>query len=133
MAMKLTELWRSLWPEKQIEADEPPLNPDEDPFAEPVVLEITDVIDLHSIPPKQVSEIVEEYLLQAKARGFTLVRIIHGKGIGVQREAVRKILSRTEFVTSFYDAPGNLGATIAELNHSSSGPQPKWRAKLPVE
>lgn len=94
---------------------EPLLGPDDDPFDEPVVIEITDTIDLHSIPPKQVKEIVEEYLLQAQARGFPVVRIIHGKGIGVQREAVRAILSRTEFVASFYDAPGNLGATIAEL------------------
>ncbi|MDX2041307.1 MAG: Smr/MutS family protein [Acidobacteriota bacterium] len=112
--MKLTELWRSLWPEKQIET-EPLLDSHDDPFDEPVVLEITDTIDLHAIPPKQVKEIVEEYLLQAHARGFAVVRIIHGKGIGVQREAVRAILSRTEFVVSFYDVPGNLGATIAEL------------------
>lgn len=120
--MKLTELWRSLWPEKRTEEDEPLAstrelgdNPDDDPFAEPIIIEITDTFDLHSIPPKQIKEIVEEYLQQAQARGFTIVRIIHGKGIGVQREAVRTILSRTEFVTSFYDAPGNLGATIAEL------------------
>jgi dsDNA-specific endonuclease/ATPase MutS2 len=112
--MKLNELWRSLWPGKQLEA-EPPLDSGDDPFDEPVVLEITDTIDLHSIPPKQVKEIVEEYLLQAHARGFAVVRIIHGKGIGVQREAVRSILSRMDFVVSFYDAPGNLGATIAEL------------------
>jgi dsDNA-specific endonuclease/ATPase MutS2 len=96
--------------------NEPPLELDDDPFDEAVVIEITDTIDLHTIPPKQIKEIVEEYLLQAQARGFAIVRIIHGKGIGVQREAVRSILSRTDFVTSFYDAPGNLGATIAELN-----------------
>lgn len=95
--------------------NKPPLELYDDPFDEPVVLEITDTIDLHSIPPKQVKEIVEEYLLQAHARGFAVVRIIHGKGIGVQREAVRSILSRMDFVVSFYDAPGNLGATIAEL------------------
>ncbi len=112
--MNLSELWRSLWPEKQPEA-EPPFDSEDDPFNEPVVLEITDTIDLHSIPPKQIREIVEEYLQQAQARGFAVVRIIHGKGLGVQREAVRTILSRTEFVTSVYDAPGNLGATIAEL------------------
>lgn len=114
--MKLSELWRSLWPEKQPEA-ESPLDSEDDPFDEPVVLKITDTIDLHSIPPKQIREVVEEYLLQAHARGFPVVRIIHGKGIGVQREAVRTILSRTDFVSSFYDAPGNLGATIAELKN----------------
>ena len=121
--MKLSEFWRGLWPDKQAEQEpELPgaeLSEEDDPFAEPVVLEITDTIDLHSIPPKQVNEIVEEYLQQAHARGFPIVRIIHGKGIGVQREAVRKILSRTDFISSFYDAPGNLGATIAELSVST--------------
>ena len=107
--MKLSELWRSIWPDQQ-PTQEPELSDEElsetdDPFAAPVVLEITDTIDLHSIPPRQIKEVVEEYLLQAHARGFAIVRIIHGKGIGVQREAVRKILSQTEFVTRFYDAP----------------------------
>lgn len=116
--MKLTEVWRSLWTTKEEnhqDADEQPLGLTEDPFDQCVEIEISDVIDLHPIPPRQIKEIVEEYLQQARARGFTVVRIIHGKGIGVQREAVRAILSRTEFISRFYDAPGNLGATIAEL------------------
>lgn len=117
--MKLSNLWRGLWPEKHIEEDEQPLDPGQDPFDQPVILEITDTFDLHPVHPKQVKEIVEEYLLQAHARGFAVVRIIHGKGIGVQREAVRAILSRTEFVVSFYDAPGNWGATIAELSETA--------------
>ncbi|MEK7834012.1 MAG: Smr/MutS family protein, partial [Acidobacteriota bacterium] len=100
--------------------NEPPIEFDDDPFDEPVVIEITDTFDLHSIPPKQIKEVVEEYLLQAHAHGFAVVRIIHGKGIGVQREAVRSVLSRTEFVAGFYDAPGNLGATIAELSLRAS-------------
>ncbi len=127
--MKLTQFWRALWSDKSIEEKmEPPLGLDEDPFAEPVIIEIRDVIDLHSIPPKQIKEVVEEYLQQVRARGFRHVRIIHGKGIGVQREAVRKILSRTPFVTAFYDAPpqaGGLGATIAELDAPSSGDSQK--------
>ena len=88
-----------------------------DPFAEPVELEITDVFDLHAIPPKQVKAVVEEYLLQAHARGFPVVRLIHGKGIGVQRERVRAILRRTPFVSEFHDAPdaSSWGATIAYL------------------
>jgi dsDNA-specific endonuclease/ATPase MutS2 len=96
----------------------------EDPFAEPVRLEIRDLIDLHTIPPKQVKAVVEEYLLEARARGFRYVRIIHGKGIGVQREIVRKVLARTRFVSGYYDAPpeaGGLGATIAELDLDKSG------------
>jgi dsDNA-specific endonuclease/ATPase MutS2 len=100
-------------------AVDPPLGEDEDPFDEPVRLEIRDVIDLHTIPPKQVKAVVEEYLNEARAREFRFVRIIHGKGIGVQREIVRKVLDRTPFVSNYYDAPpeaGGLGATIAELD-----------------
>ncbi|MBK7598123.1 MAG: Smr/MutS family protein [Acidobacteria bacterium] len=91
---------------------------DEDPFDEPVRLEITDIIDLHSIPPGQVKAVVEEYLNEAHERGFQYVRIIHGKGIGVQRENVRRVLDGSPFVLGYSDAPpeaGGLGATIAEL------------------
>ena len=97
---------------------------DEDPFDEPVRLEIRDVIDLHSIPPRQVKAVVAEYLSEAQSRGFPFVRIIHGKGVGVQREIVRKLLARTSFVSTYYDAPpdaGGLGATIAELDLDKSG------------
>jgi dsDNA-specific endonuclease/ATPase MutS2 len=88
------------------------------PFPESVEIEITDVFDLHTIPPGEVKLVVEEYLHQARARGFRVVRIIHGKGIGVQREMVRSILARTSFVEDWTDAPpeaGGLGATIARL------------------
>jgi dsDNA-specific endonuclease/ATPase MutS2 len=105
-------------------AVDPPLGEDEDPFDEPVRLEIRDVIDLHTIPPKQVKAVVEEYLNEARSKGFRFVRIIHGKGIGVQREIVRKVLDRTSFVSRYHDAPpeaGGLGATIAELDLDKSG------------
>jgi dsDNA-specific endonuclease/ATPase MutS2 len=88
------------------------------PFPEPIELEITDLIDLHTIPPRDVKRVVEEYLLQAHDAGFRSVRIIHGKGIGVQRELVRKVLQRTSFVAAWTDAPpdaGGLGATIAHF------------------
>jgi dsDNA-specific endonuclease/ATPase MutS2 len=118
--MKLIEFWRDLW-KANVGAPEvePPLGADEDPFDEPVVMEIRDVIDLHAIPPKQVKAVVEEYLIEARARRFHYVRIIHGKGIGAQRAMVRKILDRAPFVIRYYDAPpeaGGLGATIAELD-----------------
>ena len=95
------------------------------PFPEPVVIEITDVFDLHTIPPREVKAVVEEYLREAHAKGFRVVRIIHGKGIGVQREMVRTILSRTPFVLDWTDAPpdaGGLGATIVRLNTSADYP-----------
>lgn len=91
---------------------------DNTPFSEPVVIEITDVFDLHTIQSRDVKRVVEEYLHEAHAKGFSVVRIVHGKGIGVQREIVRKILSRTPFVLDWSDAPpaaGGLGATIARL------------------
>jgi dsDNA-specific endonuclease/ATPase MutS2 len=88
------------------------------PFPEPVEIEITDVFDLHTIPPREVKPVVEEYLFEAHRKGFRVVRIIHGKGIGVQREIVRSILARTSFVEDWSDAPpdaGGLGATLIRL------------------
>ena len=89
-----------------------------DPFPEPVTIPITDVFDLHTIQPREVKLVVEEYLNEARRLGFHSVRIIHGKGIGVQREMVRKILERTTFVIDWCDAPpeaGGLGATIVRI------------------
>ena len=94
---------------------------DESPFPDLVVIEITDVFDLHSIPPRDVRRVTIEYLRLAREKGFSVVRIIHGKGIGVQRDVVRRILAETEFVTEFKDAPafsGHWGATIAGLRLS---------------
>jgi dsDNA-specific endonuclease/ATPase MutS2 len=92
----------------------------ENPFPEPVEIEITDIFDLHTIPPRDVKRVIEEYLILAHEKGFRSVRIIHGKGIGVQREMVRTILARTPFVIDWSDAPpeaGGLGATIARLEN----------------
>ena len=93
------------------------------PFLEPVVIEITDVFDLHTIPPREVKAVVEEYLTEAHALGFPVVRIIHGKGVGVQREIVRSVLARTSFVYDWTDAPpnaGGLGATIVRFAPTES-------------
>src|SRR5688572_21355988 len=84
----------------------------------PVEIPITDVFDLHSIAPRDVKDAVEAYLEEAYTRGFRYLRIIHGRGIGVQRETVRKVLARTPFVESFGDAPGDAGgwgATVVSL------------------
>jgi dsDNA-specific endonuclease/ATPase MutS2 len=85
---------------------------------EPVRIPITDVFDLHSVPPRDVRAVVEEYLNEAYRLGYRAVRIIHGRGIGVQRETVRSVLSQSPFVTEFRDAPaeaGGWGATIVTL------------------
>ena len=85
---------------------------------EPIRIPITDVFDLHSIPPRDVKWVVEEYLREAHRLGFKALRIIHGRGIGVQREMVRSVLARADFVVDFRDAPaeaGGWGATIVTL------------------
>jgi dsDNA-specific endonuclease/ATPase MutS2 len=85
---------------------------------EPVRIPITDVFDLHSVPPRDVKPIIQEYLEEARRAGFKALRIVHGRGIGVQRELVRSILTETPFVESFGDAPleaGGWGATIVTL------------------
>lgn len=88
----------------------------EDP--EPVRIPITDVFDLHSVPPRDVEGVVEAYLEEARQLGLKALRIIHGRGIGVQREIVRSVLARTPFILSYSDAPaeaGGWGATIVTL------------------
>jgi dsDNA-specific endonuclease/ATPase MutS2 len=88
------------------------------PFPEVVVIEFKDVLDLHSIPPQQVRAVVEDYIEEAQRRGVRWVRIIHGKGIGVQREIVRSILVRSPHVVEYKDAPpqaGGWGATLVTL------------------
>jgi dsDNA-specific endonuclease/ATPase MutS2 len=115
----LLKRWRRVAPRETAAADEGDENLDPlNPFPSPVIIPFRDVLDLHSIPPKQVRAVVEDYLDEARARGCPAVRIIHGKGIGVQREIVRGILARTPFVIHFTDAPmeaGGWGATVATL------------------
>ena len=85
---------------------------------EPIRIPITDVFDLHTIPPRDVRAVVEEYLIEAHRMGYRALRIIHGRGIGAQRAMVRSVLSRTLFVMEFRDAPaeaGGWGATIVTL------------------
>ena len=73
---------------------------------------IEDSIDLHTFQPREVPDVVEEYLYQALAKGFREVRIIHGRGVGVQREIVRGILAKHPQVKSFHDAPDRGSTTV---------------------
>jgi len=85
---------------------------------EPLRIPISDVFDLHTLRPQDVEEAVEAYLGEANRLGLKVLRIIHGRGIGVQREIVRAVLARTPFVLSFHDAPpeaGGWGATVVTL------------------
>ena len=90
----------------------------ENPFPDTFEIEITDSLDLHAFHPRDIRAVTEEYLAEAHKKGFKLVRIIHGKGVGVQREIVRKVLSETDFVRNFKNAPefsGNWGSTLVEF------------------
>jgi dsDNA-specific endonuclease/ATPase MutS2 len=85
---------------------------------DPVRIPITDVFDLHTIAPRDVKTAVEAYLEEAHRLGIVALRIIHGRGIGIQREIVRSVLSRTPYVLHFADAPaeaGGWGATVVTL------------------
>jgi dsDNA-specific endonuclease/ATPase MutS2 len=93
--------------------DEEPVDPDT-----PVEIPVEDSIDLHPFPPRDVPDVVDAYLEVAIEEGFTEVRLIHGRGIGVQRDRVQKLLARHPLVSGFHDAPadrGGWGATIAYL------------------
>ena len=97
-----------------------PLDPldDEKPFPEPVEMPLEDVLDLHPFLPREIRSVVEEYLTQCCEAGFSVVRLIHGKGKGAQRESIRALLARLPFVHSFHNAPpdaGGWGATIVYL------------------
>jgi dsDNA-specific endonuclease/ATPase MutS2 len=87
-------------------------------MAEPHRIPVEDRIDLHTFAPKEILSVVEEYLEEAARAGYRQVRIIHGRGTGTQRQAVRAVLSRHPLVESFGDAPpeaGGWGATVVVL------------------
>ncbi len=88
------------------------------PESDPVEIPIGDVFDLHTIAPRDAHAAIEAYLEEAHRLGLSALRIIHGRGIGVQREMVRSILRRTPYVVGFSDAPaeaGGWGATLVTL------------------
>jgi DNA-nicking Smr family endonuclease len=83
-----------------------------------VPIPIEDSLDLHAFAPRDVPSVVDEYLLEARARGFVEVRLIHGRGIGVQRAIVQALLARHPLVEGYADAPadrGGRGATVVRL------------------
>ena len=101
-----------------------PLRKTEDPVDPDVPIEIPveDSIDLHPFPPKDIPDVVDAYLEVAAEKGFSEVRLIHGRGIGVQRDRVQKLLARHSLISGFHDAPpdrGGWGATIAYLKKKS--------------
>jgi DNA-nicking Smr family endonuclease len=91
---------------------------EEDDEEAPIEIDVGTVLDLHSFPPAEVAAVVRDYLDLAVERGYAQVRIIHGRGRGVQRETVRRIVGRDARVEAFGDAPaeaGGWGATWVRL------------------
>ena len=85
---------------------------------DPVNIPIEDSIDLHSFAPRDVVSVVDEYLRAAHDAGFGQVRLIHGRGKGVQRAAVQRLLREHPLVDRYWDAPeSHLGATLVILKH----------------
>jgi len=79
---------------------------------------VEDAFDLHSFLPRDVAAVVADYLEEARRRGLREVRVIHGKGTGVRRAQVRRILASSALVADYFDAPpdrGGAGATIVLL------------------
>ncbi len=88
-----------------------------------IQIPIEDWIDLHTFSPKEIPSLLEEYLLECQKKGFREVRIIHGKGKGVQRNLVHSFLKKSPLVDSFRSAPpeaGSWGATLATLKRKGS-------------
>lgn len=84
----------------------------------PVEIPITDTLDLHPFRPSEIKDVAREYLIEAHARGFRQVRLIHGRGIGVQRERIRSLLESMDIVEAFHDADasgGGWGSTVVLL------------------
>jgi DNA-nicking Smr family endonuclease len=75
---------------------------------------IEDSIDLHAFRPGDVREVARDYLAAAYERGFTEVRLIHGRGRGVQRALIQQMLASLDFVFGWRD-DAHLGATVVVL------------------
>jgi dsDNA-specific endonuclease/ATPase MutS2 len=102
-----------------------PLNPQEEEngyFPELVELPLEDVLDLHTFSPKETPDLIDHYIQQAYQAGFKQIRIIHGKGKGVQRTIVHSLLAKNPYVQEIETAPpefGGWGATIVFLKQGN--------------
>lgn len=88
---------------------------------EPVKIPIEDALDLHTFLPRDIPDLIEDYLAECLKAGLYSIRIIHGKGKGVQKRRVQGILRKNLLVSSFKDAPpeaGGWGATLVELKRN---------------
>ena len=94
------------------------MSEDDEPFPDPVEVPIEDALDLHPFAPAEIPSVVLSYLEAAQEAGFREVRLIHGRGFGVQRRRVRAVLAESPLVERFADAGperGGFGATVVWL------------------
>jgi len=88
---------------------------------EPVHVPIDGTLDLHAFAPRDVVDVVGDYLESAHQAGLVEIRLIHGRGIGVQRAAVHRVLAAHPLVADYWDAPeSHLGATVVRLAEPGS-------------
>lgn len=88
---------------------------------DPVEVPIEDAIDLHAFSPRDILSVVDDYLEAAHAAGFDVVRLIHGRGKGVQRASIQRHLRAHALVAEFWDAvESHLGATVVRLRRDSA-------------
>jgi dsDNA-specific endonuclease/ATPase MutS2 len=107
-----------------VSRNRPPDPPESPP--PPVEIPIEDALDLHPFRPAETASVVADYVEAAAARGFPEVRLVHGRGAGVQRRIVRAALARSPFVLSYADATpdrGGWGATVARLRGRENAPR----------
>jgi len=91
---------------------------------DPTILPVEDTLDLHRFSPRDVPDVVEEYLRSAREAGLREVRVIHGRGSGAQRATVHAVLARLPWVVRATEAPtdrGGWGATVVVLGDAGSG------------
>ena len=89
---------------------------------EPVILPIDDALDLHTFRPRDIPDVVRSYLEAAQEAGLLEVRLIHGRGKGVQKERVRQVLEASELVDGYEEATpdrGGWGATVVRLRQTA--------------
>ncbi len=84
----------------------------------PIEIPIDGVLDLHTFNPKELPQLLSDYLSACREKGIMSIRIVHGKGTGVQKARVRSLLSKNPMVVAFKDAPeqrGGWGATVVTI------------------
>ena len=102
-------------------------------YSEPIEIPIEDVLDLHTFLPKEIPDLLEDYLTACRQAKIYSVRIIHGKGKGFQKNRVRSLLAKLPMVASFSDAPigaGGWGATLVELKREIDALPREWSGFL---